>query len=239
MSEPIRVTAENAADLAKKAHCRKCNRDLPRSAFYVTATGRLSRPCKDCATRYARERRADPMANWVIRESARRRYKPRSRPDHEARFWAKVGNRGGNGCWLWNGTMTSEGYGYFYYPKAPRRCLAHRFSYFLAEGSMPAANVLHRCDTPRCVRPDHLFLGTHQDNMADMVAKGRARGVRGETNHKAKVTAEQVLRLRARFAAGGITKAALARQAGLSETGLRHILNGTNWAHVPATGDAS
>ena len=90
------------------------------------------------------------------------------------RFWSKV--QPTEGCWLWTGARSTEGYGYI--GVGPRRnhkdVLAHRLMWELTYGPIPNGLwVLHRCDTPSCVRPDHLFLGTHQDNMDDMKRKGR------------------------------------------------------------------
>ena len=96
----------------------------------------------------------------------------------EARFWAKV-ELTLDGCWLWTGSKTGPGpyttggYGTVYW--RGEYLLAHRVMWELANGPIPEGmHVLHRCDVRNCVRPDHLFLGTHQDNMADMARKGRA-----------------------------------------------------------------
>lgn len=85
----------------------------------------------------------------------------------------------GDSCWLWTGSTQSSGYGQLHQGDGENRraFLAHRLSYEHFVGPIPADKcVLHRCDTPRCVRPDHLFLGTRRDNVADMNKKGRRRG---------------------------------------------------------------
>ena len=87
------------------------------------------------------------------------------------RFWAKVHKT--STCWLWTASTNKCGYGQFNYKGMCH--LAPRFAYLIAIGSIPdTLCVLHRCDNPRCVHPDHLFLGTQTDNLRDMIAKGRA-----------------------------------------------------------------
>ena len=88
----------------------------------------------------------------------------------DRRFWGKVVKT--DGCWLWTGS-TSRGYGKLFLP-GPRTISAHRFSYLLHFGPFDKRLVVcHSCDTRACVRPDHLFLGTQEDNVTDMVDKGR------------------------------------------------------------------
>ncbi len=94
-------------------------------------------------------------------------------------------------CWLWRGTVYGHGYGYAYSNK--RIVRAHRLSYEFANGPIPKGLwVLHRCDTPACVNPDHLYAGTAKDNARDREERGRGRQPKGSRNGKAKLTEEAV-----------------------------------------------
>lgn len=98
-------------------------------------------------------------------------------------FWSHVDVT--EECWLWTGTLKGNGYGYW---RENDGRYAHRKSWINTFGPIPEGMcVLHRCDTPLCVRPDHLFLGTHGDNMRDMVAKGRGRYFRGDQHPRMKI----------------------------------------------------
>jgi len=77
-----------------------------------------------------------------------------------------------SGCWIWMGSTTQKGYGDIKYDKKHHR--AHRLSYELHNGAIEdGLMVCHSCDTPSCINPEHLFMGTAQDNTDDMVKKGR------------------------------------------------------------------
>lgn len=124
--------------------------------------------------------------------------------DVAERFW-KLVDRTGDGCWPWLGYCSSQGYGYFSLGRKPTpdhplyagRRFAHRMAWLLAYGPLaPGEQVLHRCDTPRCVRPEHLFKGTQKDNMEDMARKGRAVYLSGDANASSKLTASAVIDIR-------------------------------------------
>jgi len=146
--------------------------------------------------------------------------------DRAAAFWQKVDTSGS--CWLWTGGTKEEGYGCVNWAGVTRR--AHHVSWFLTSGSWPRVlHCLHRCDNPRCVRPSHLFLGTHQDNVADMVAKGRQR--KGERHGMARLTDAGVLAIRAACAAGE-AQATVARRHGVTQTTVSRIILRRSWRHV-------
>lgn len=170
------------------------------------------------------------------------------------RFWSKI-DRTGQGCWLWQGTMLRQGYGCF--KIAGKMYKAHRISYLYTKGPIPDGLVVcHSCDTPRCVRPDHLFLGTYKDNMQDAVRKGRmatgersgarlhpeslTRGKahwshlyperhRGELNGRARLSREQVQEIRTRYATGTISQFVLAAEYQVAQTTISAIVRKRNW----------
>lgn len=136
-------------------------------------------------------------------------------------------------CILWVGNQNANGYGLLSCrtKEVKRQILAHRYAFEMAHGRIPdCMHVLHRCDTPRCVNPLHLFLGTPADNAADKVSKGRQQ--RGETLHFAKLTAEQVRSIRIRYAAGGVTQKQLAVDHDISPIHVNGIIKRRSWKHV-------
>lgn len=133
-----------------------------------------------------------------------------------------------SGCWLWTGCLDPRGYGQF--SLLGIRQLAHRYSYQKFKGIIDCGMwVLHRCDNPACVNPDHLFLGTHEDNMADMVSKGRSLNQSGEKNHNARLDQNDVVAIRAEIA-NGTKQRDLARRYSVSENQIKEIKYGRRWA---------
>lgn len=122
----------------------------------------------------------------------------------ERRFWSKVAAPNDTGCMLWLAARDPLGYGRFS-AGTSRAALAHRVAFQIATGDDPTGLVvMHRCDTPSCVAPDHLQLGTHADNIADKVAKGRHAwpAMAGENNPNAKITDAQASDILALLAEG-------------------------------------
>jgi hypothetical protein len=136
-----------------------------------------------------------------------------------------------SGCWIWTGAIAEHGYGR--YGKGDK--YAHRLSYEFFVGPVPPELfVCHRCDIPCCVNPSHLFLGTIQDNTADMYAKGRDRHPRGERHSNAKLTTEQVIAIRAEYRAWdrSASTTALGLKYGVDRKSIHAIIQRKKWAHI-------
>lgn len=158
---------------------------------------------------------------------------PRARLPLAARFWKKVAKAGPDECWLWTGGGRGGKYGLIQEEgKGGKTIGVHRLSWEIANGqSIPVGMyVMHSCDTPLCVNPAHLFLGTPADNVNDMIAKGRKRTVApvGNGNGKAKLTPELVRYIRA----SEKSMAELARELKLSFNAIRGVRIGRTWSHV-------
>ncbi len=155
---------------------------------------------------------------------------PKSTPLAD-RFWAKV--KKSKKCWLWAGSTrgVSKKYGAVGGGPGLGMVSAHRVSYELHYGPIPKGMcVCHKCDTPLCVNPKHLFLGTHSDNMRDKAQKGRAPALRGEANPFARLTNEQALEI---FALKGTaTSLVVAARYNLHSSTIRYIWAGKRYGHV-------
>lgn len=167
------------------------------------------------------------------------------------RFWEKVNKKGSihpvlkTRCWEWEAGISSNG-GYGCFSRGKKTQKAHRYAYEIYFGRIPDNQiVLHKCDNPRCVRPSHLSCGTHQDNMTDMVNKGRsARGdrhgsktkpecrTRGEKIGKAKLTEAEVLDIRRLYSEGNINHATLGIIFNVCGRTISLIVNRKIWKHI-------
>jgi hypothetical protein len=174
----------------------------------------------------------------------------------DLRFWSKVERS--NDCWLWRGTMSVYGYGFF--KVRGKMWKSHRYAWVLTNGAISnGLFVCHRCDVRHCVRPDHLFLGNAFDNMSDAARKGRMpsgerswarlhpeRLARGERNGAhthperirrgvaqggAKLTDEIVREIRAASGAGESGRSVAARY-GVAPVTVSHVIRRYTWKHV-------
>lgn len=154
----------------------------------------------------------------------------------EERFWEKVDRRGPDDCWLWTACTTDSGYGQISEGAGTRKLLrAHRVSYEIENGPITdGLQVLHECDNPPCCNPNHLFLGDHQANMADMVEKQRAQHQRREQHSRVKLTDAKVAEIRRDYVRGSSThgQPALARKYNMSQTQICSIVRGEQWKPV-------
>jgi len=177
----------------------------------------------------------------------------------ESAFWSRVARGKENECWPWTGGKI-KGYGYLilngsgYY--------AHRVSWLLFSGEDPLGKcVLHKCDNPPCINPDHLYAGSHGDNMRDMFRRGRAnratgersgsrthieqvpRGERwhkihahedrrGESNGCAKLSESDVLNIRYLAAEEQLSQLELGKIFNMSPSSIASILHGRSWTHI-------
>lgn len=139
-----------------------------------------------------------------------------------------------SGCWIWIGKTdrTKMNYGRIYSGPAEKRWLkAHRASYEIHCGEVPdGMYVLHKCDRPQCVNPDHLFLGSHADNMKDMASKGRGKssGYKGADLPQAKLTEAAVLDIMRKEK----RQREYAEQYGIHQVTVSDIWTGKSWAHL-------
>jgi hypothetical protein len=145
-------------------------------------------------------------------------------------FWEKVDkNSSTTGCWEWQGAKDKDGYGNSFHKSKP-----HRWIFQYINGPITSQQfVCHHCDNPSCVNPDHLWLGTLQDNHRDMMIKGRHGYGRspGISNPAAKLTEQQVLEIRDLYKAG-MSRNKLAKKYNMHWTSIHDIVFRNTWCHI-------
>lgn len=134
-------------------------------------------------------------------------------------------------CWPWTGALNKFGYGVFGYKG--RSQLAHRMTYAVKVGDIPEDRVvMHTCNNPKCVNPNHLRLGTQGENVRDMFQKGRALRPTGELHHRSKLTADQVLEIR-QLAESGVPRREIVERYPVNLTAIGRIINRQTWKDLP------
>jgi hypothetical protein len=152
--------------------------------------------------------------------------------DWRSRFWSKVDMSNRGGCWNWTASISKNGYGSFkLFGKA---MTTSRVAYWIGHGQQPGdMMVLHKCDNRACCNPDHLYLGDVKQNSRDMMERGRHRTgpVRGEQNGNAKLTEEDVRKIR-RMIQDGERNQEIAARFGVTHQMIPKIRRGHFWQHV-------
>lgn len=199
----------------------------------------------------ARQQYSDPRRNRFCSVSCSVRARgPRIEETVEQRIDARLNREGEH--WLWTGRRTAAGYGVLYIPVSKVTVYVHHVAWMNASGAeIPEGmQVLHACDIPACSRNDdpgiyvirgiarprygHLWLGTREDNMADMLTKGRnpALGAKGESARHHKLTEADVLEARRIYQAGGVSYSQLARRYGVGLYTVYAAVIGKTWRHI-------
>lgn len=183
-------------------------------------------------------------AQYAIRHGLIDLVQPKGRTTDE-RFDSTGWDVDASGCWVWRGGKRHNGYGNFYV--GGHQIGAHRYAYQRRHGAIPPGNVvMHRCDNPPCVNPDHLIAGTTQQNIDDMIRKGRANqaglalgrgGAKGThlptyRNPAAHLTASDVREFRRRYDAGE-SQVSLRASFGLSKRQAYRIAHRHAWKNIP------
>lgn len=155
----------------------------------------------------------------------------------EERFWAFVEKT--SACWVWKGPQDKDGYGVFTVGYKTLR--AHRFSLELKNLKTPVHQVLHKCDNPSCVRPDHLFEGTAADNMRDKLLKGRhvsgmarhpERAAKGVDHGMGKLTEEAVIDIRTNYVPRKVPLKFFSEKYGVTVTCVLEVVKKRTWKHL-------
>lgn len=193
--------------------CRKCGEEKPATAELFYRDGKrpdgLQMWCRSCSSAYGK---------------SHYRASHRPVPGHRERFWANVAIGAPDECWPWRRAKPGK-YGFF---QADRRCThAHRYAWIFTHSDIDTGIcVCHKCDNPPCCNPNHLFLGSHAENAADKVAKGRQS--RATTHGRARLTTSQVREIRAMYRAGQLPRL-IAQALGLNLSTVACVAYGRTW----------
>lgn len=219
--------------------CRECGEDsLDKLVKDKTCQGGCRPLCKKCSNKAEQKRRSRSRGKALFQLVME------EQETVEDRFWTKVKKLPGkDACWEWTASCYKKGYSRF--TIQGRGVLGHRVAYILEYGKFSEdLLVCHVCDNPRCVRPDHLYIGTHKENTRDAAAKGRMssgdrhwsrthpeRLRRGQEHGRAKLTTLQVREIRKK-ADEGVTQLVLARKYGVALYAIQSIIHRITWAHI-------
>jgi len=146
----------------------------------------------------------------------------------EWRFISKISIKENNECWEWQAIKSKDNYGVF--ETKGKHIAAHRYAWELANGPIPAGMLAcHKCDNRLCCNPNHIFIGTHKDNMQDMVLKGRSNKLKGIQKPQAKLTIADIYEIRA----SSNKLIDLAKKYGVRDSAISKIKLRQRWKHLP------
>lgn len=169
---------------------------------------------------------------------------PNMTEDRKEKFWSKVALTANMDiCWLWNGEVKDIKKPYGRFRIDNKYYSATRISFFLCKENPNQFHVLHTCDNPKCVNPNHLFLGTNNDNVQDKVSKGRqarnvawnkgiSTGFLGVKNPAVVLTESQVIKIRNSYVKGVLGTHKLGRMFGVSKQTINDIISKKTWKHI-------
>lgn len=223
--------------------CGVCQRWLPVSSYHkcsIMSDG-LQVNCKDCRREMSRK---DAAGNTRRSQASYHRYHKKNLAVRAARRAAMVESDilqdksfqkrfhkkvlKSDGCWEWQASLNHGGYGQIGFNGGV--LYAHRAAWILANGPIPdGLYVCHKCDNRKCCNPEHMFLGTFEDNMNDKVQKERQARPIGEKSPTSKLTWEQVREIRERYKNETITQPVLAKEYGVSVSAISHALTNRTW----------
>lgn len=205
--------------------CSICQLTKPTADFdYYTSNREMMKPsCRACNIErgkiYRQRKRADRDSDI---------YNAATDADVVARFWSKVAiTANPDRCWEWQAGGHEKGYGYF--SISWHNIGAHRFSVLLATGKIPTQFVLHSCDNPKCVNPNHLREGTRLDNARDACERGQQ--VVGDTHPRSILNSDQVKEIKTLLGQKVLMRDIAAR-FGVSQGTISAISTGRNWGHI-------
>lgn len=143
-------------------------------------------------------------------------------------FWDRIQKNGD--CWEWTGAISHNGYGLT--TRKNKSVSTHRLAYELVYGPIPDGLIVcHKCDNKRCIRPDHLFAGTHKDNTLDAVKKNRLNTSKGSSHYLAKLNEDKVREIR-RLRKQGMSHIEIAKIFNIHSSLSCQITTGTAWRHI-------
>jgi len=189
-----------------------------------------TRTCPQCNQPFTTRRKSQQLCSVRCTSDSRRIQ------DSPERFWSLVDRSGGpEACWPWRGTRGNLGYGRYHLSRPIRTSVsAHRKAWELTHGPIPEGKLAcHRCDNPPCCNPAHIFIGTHDENMADAARKDRmSHAPRPGSGRKPGLTPDQVRDIRRRYAAGKANIVQLGREYGKHKVTISEIIRRLIYKHV-------